>query len=144
MCNYEDIDKAVEIFNNNNCSFTLLHCVSTYPCKDEDCNINLINSLSERYNCPVGYSGHEQGTLPSLLAASVGAIAIERHITLDKTMYGSDQSASIEKSELEYLIKETRKVTNIMGTGQKIFLQHEIPVANKLRYFEGGKKVSNG
>tara|TARA_A100001515_G_scaffold144705_1_gene149638 strand:- start:872 stop:1756 length:885 start_codon:yes stop_codon:yes gene_type:complete len=144
MSAYKDIDVAVEIFRRHNCPFTLFHCVSTYPCKDEDCNINVVKTLSDRYGCPVGYSGHEQGVLPSLLAASVGAVAIERHITLDKEMYGSDQSASIERDDLKLLIKESRKVTNTMGTGQKTFLQHEIPVANKLRYFEGGKKVSNG
>ena len=73
------------------------------------------------------------------MGVSVGAVALERHITLDRNMYGSDQSASIEKLELERLVTESRKVTNTMGTGQKMFLQHEVPVANKLRYFEGGK-----
>jgi len=139
MSTHEDIDAAVSIFRNNNCPFTLLHCVSTYPCKDEDCNINLIETLKERYGCHVGYSGHEQGILPSILAVSKGACVLERHITLDKGMYGSDQSASIESPELTRLVKESRNVTNTMGTGQKTFLQHEVPVANKLRYFQGGK-----
>ena len=76
------------------------------------------------------------------MAVSVGATALERHITLNRDMYGSDQSASIEKQELERLVRESRRVTNTMGTGQKEFLQHEIPVANKLRYFEGGKSGS--
>ena len=142
MSTFTDIDAAVKIFREANCSFTLFHCVSTYPCKDEDCNINLITSLKERYGCPVGYSGHEEGILPSLLAVSVGASALERHITLDRNMYGSDQSASIEKEELTRLVSESRCVTNTMGTGQKEFLQHEIPVANKLRYFQGGKSVT--
>lgn len=141
MSTYGDIDAAIEIFNSHNCPFTLFHCVSTYPCKDEDCNINMVSTLQNMYpGIPVGYSGHEAGTLPSLLAVSRGARAIERHITLDKTMYGSDQSASIEGSELEYLVCESRKVVNTLGTGQKVFLQHEVPVAEKLRYFEGGKK----
>ncbi len=142
MCTFKDIDAAVKIFRDAGCPFTLFHCVSTYPCKDEDCNINLITTLKERYGCPIGYSGHEEGILPSLLAVSVGAVALERHITLDKKMYGSDQSASIEREELTRLVKESRCVTNTMGTGQKEFLQHEVPVANKLRYFEGGKSVS--
>mgnify|MGYP003154603338 CR=1 FL=1 len=136
MSTFDDIDRAVEIFQKHNCPYTLFHCVSTYPCKDEDCNINLIKTIRERYNVPVGYSGHEEGILPSILAVSVGAVALERHITLDRNMYGSDQSASIEKSELTRLITESRKVTNTMGTGQKFFLQHEKPVADKLRYFE--------
>lgn len=142
MSTFEDIDNAVNIFREANCPFTLFHCVSTYPCKDEDCNINLISTLQERYGCPVGYSGHEEGILPSILAVSVGAVALERHITLDRNMYGSDQSASIEKSDLSRLVTESRKVTNTMGTGQKVFLQHEVPVANKLRYFEGGKSAN--
>jgi len=142
MSTFDDIDRAVSIFRAADCPFTLFHCVSTYPCKDEDCNISLVKTLRERYGCPVGYSGHEAGTLPSLLAVAVGATSIERHITLDKAMYGSDQSASIEESELTMLVSESRKVTNTMGTGQKMFLQHEVPVANKLRYFEGGKNVT--
>ena len=142
MSTYNDIDLAVQIFREANCPFTLFHCVSTYPCKDEDCNINMIKSLSDRYGCPIGYSGHESGITPSLLAVAVGAVALERHITLDKTMYGSDQSASIEKEELTVLIRESRQVTNTMGTGQKTFLQHEVPVAQKLRYFEGGQGVA--
>jgi len=136
MSTYDNVDDAVDIFIENNCPFTLLHCVSAYPCKDDDCNINMIESLSERYQIPIGYSGHEEGIVPSLLAVSKGAVVLERHITLDKTMYGSDQSASIEPDELSFLVKESRKVVNTLGTGQKYFLQHEIPVAKKLRYFE--------
>jgi len=136
MSTFGDIDDAIGIFEAAGCPITLFHCVSTYPCKDEDCNINLIKTLKERYGVPVGYSGHEEGILPSILAVSVGAVALERHITLDKNMYGSDQSASIEREDLVRLVEETRKVTNTMGTGQKFFLQHERPVATKLRYFE--------
>jgi N-acetylneuraminate synthase len=142
MSTTQDIDNVIEIFEAAECPFTLFHCVSTYPCKDEDCNINLIKTLRDNYDVPIGYSGHESGILPSLLAVAMGACALERHITLDKTMYGSDQSASIEKDALVRLIQESRKVTNTLGTGQKEFLQHEVPVAKKLRYFEGGKKVA--
>ena len=139
MSTYEEIDAAIEIFENHNCSITLLHCVSTYPCKDEDCNINMITSLKERYadkNIPIGYSGHEEGILPSILSVSLGAMAIERHITLDKKMYGSDQSASIEREDMDRLVTSSRNVINTLGTGQKVFLNHEMPVAQKLRYFE--------
>ena len=135
MCNFEDIDRAVEIFNNHGCPHTLFHCVSTYPCADEDCNLNLISTLSDRYNCPVGYSGHEGGTLPSVLAIAVGATAIERHITLDKEMYGSDQSASIEAPELNELMEQISKAAAIVGTGMKTFSAAEQAVADKLRYF---------
>jgi len=136
MSTFEDIEFAVSIFNKHNCPFTLFHCVSTYPCKDEDCNINMVTTLKNKYNCPVGYSGHEVGITPSLLAVAAGAQALERHITLDKNMYGSDQSASIEAHDLNTLVRESRTITNTMGTGQKVFLQHEIPIAKKLRYFE--------
>ena len=143
MSTTADINAAVTIFREANCPFTLFHCVSTYPCKDEDCNINMIQTLKDTYGVPVGYSGHEEGILPSILAVAKGAVALERHITLDKTMYGSDQSASIEEDLLVNLITESRQVTNTLGTGQKEFLQHEVPVAQKLRYFEGGKSVNS-
>ena len=137
MSTYNDIEKAVEIFNDAECPFTLMHCVSTYPCKDEDCNINMITTLKKMYpDVPIGYSGHEAGVLPSILAVSLGAKVIERHITLDKKMYGSDQSASIEFDEFKLLVTESRNVINTLGTGQKFFLNHEVPVAKKLRYFE--------
>ena len=142
MSTSQDIQNAVDIFEMANCPFTLFHCVSTYPCKDEDCNINLIQTLKRKYNVPVGYSGHETGILPSLLAVAMGAVAIERHITLDKTMYGSDQSASIEPNEISLLVSQARQITNTLGHGQKEFLQHEVPVAQKLRYFEGGANVA--
>ena len=144
MSTFFDIDRAVTIFRNYDCPFTLFHCVSTYPCKDEDCNINMIRTLSDRYGCPIGYSGHESGILPSLLSVSAGATALERHITLDKNMYGSDQSASIEEEQLRNLVRESRQVNNTMGTGQKVFLQHEVPIAQKLRYFEVEKNGTNG
>ena len=135
MCNFEDIDKAVEIFKNNDCPHTLFHCVSTYPCVDEDCNLNLITTLSARYDCPIGYSGHEAGVTPTVLAVALGASAIERHITLDRDMYGSDQSASIEADDLNTLMSEISRASAIIGTGMKIFSTAEKAIADKLRYF---------
>ena len=135
MSTYNDIDKAVGIFKGENCPFTLLHCVSTYPCTDEDCNINVIKALKEKYKCPVGYSGHETGILPSVLSVAKGAEVIERHITLDRTMYGSDQSASIEKRGLELLVRDCRAVEQMMGDGVKTFSDKEKSIAEKLRYF---------
>lgn len=84
----------------------------------------------------MGYSGHEQGILPSFMAVTEGAQAVERHITLDKSMYGSDQSVSLEPHEFEELIQNSRNVGQIMGEGKKLFLKEEIPIAKKLRYFE--------
>ena len=135
MTEYEDIDKAVEIFNDYDCPFTLFHTVSTYPCELEDCNINMITTLIEKYGCPVGYSGHEKGILPSVLAVSLGATSIERHITLDRTMYGSDQSASLEPAGFKRMIRDCKNTRKIMGDGYKRFIDAEKSVAAKLRYF---------
>ena len=135
MSTYKDIDAAVEIFGKHNCPYTLFHCVSTYPCRDEDCNVSALNHLAERYHCPVGYSGHEAHSLPTVVAIALGAQAIERHITLDKDMYGSDQSASLEPNELTEMIRDIQKVPAIMGSGAKVVLDAEKAVAAKLRYF---------
>lgn len=135
MSEFEQIDRVVNIFRKKGCDFTLLHCISVYPCPDEWCNIQMVKSLKERYNCPVGYSGHEAGVLPSVLAASLGAMAIERHITIDRTMYGSDQSASLEKHGLELVIRDSRRVRDILADGEKTIIPDEEKVAYKLRYF---------
>jgi N-acetylneuraminate synthase len=136
MSEYKHIDYAVEIFKKANCAFTLMHCVSTYPCADEECNIGLIPVLKERYKCPVGYSGHETGILPSVIAVAMGAVALERHITLDRAMYGSDQAASLAQRGLELMVRDSRKVSDILGSGQKIILDGEKAVESKLRYFK--------
>ena len=135
MTEYEDIDKAIQIFNDHDCPFTLFHTVSTYPCELEDCNINMITTLIEKYSCPVGYSGHEKGILPSVLAVSLGATSVERHITLDRTMYGSDQSASLEPSGFKRMIRDCKNAKKILGDGYKRFIDAEKSVAAKLRYF---------
>ena len=110
MSTYDEIDKAVEIFTSNNCSFELMHCVSTYPMLDEDANLKMIETLRLKYNCNVGYSGHETGLAISLAATALGASSIERHITLDRSMYGSDQAASLEPSGLRQLLGGIRKI----------------------------------
>ena len=129
-----DIDKAVEIFNNNNCSFELMHCVSTYPMKVEDANLSTINQLKENYNCDVGYSGHENGVVVSLAALMLGISSLERHITLDRTMYGSDQAASLEPSGMKFLSESIKKMLLSIGSPSlgKI-LDEELPIAKKLR-----------
>jgi len=135
MCTMETIDKAVKIFKSAGCPFTLFHTVSVYPCNDSDCNINMITTLKERYGCPVGYSGHERGLLPSILSVSLGAVSLERHITLDRTMYGSDQSASLEPAGIRRLVRDSRNVMATLGTGEKTYSAEERKVSNKLRYF---------
>ena len=133
MSTYEDIDRAVKIFNDHNCPFELMHTVSTYPMKDEDANLKTINTLRERYNCNVGYSGHEVGLAVSYAASAMGITSLERHITLDRAMYGSDQSASIEPNGLKMLLGAVRKIEKAMGDGVKKINAEEIPIAEKLR-----------
>jgi len=135
MATFADIDKAVEIFKKHNCPFTLMHTVSVYPCPEEDLNLNMIHTLKEKYKCPVGYSGHETSPVPSIAAAAMGITALERHVTLDRTMYGSDQSASLEKRGLEILVNGIRSVEKSLGDGKKEFGEAEQKVASKLRYW---------
>jgi len=130
---FEEIDKAVEVFRRFSCPFELMHCNSTYPMKDEDANLSLIAVLRDRYKVKIGYSGHEVGTLVSIAAVALGATSIERHITLDKTMYGSDQMASIEPWELCQLVRDIRIVEKALGTGEKILTEAEYAIRKKLR-----------
>jgi N-acetylneuraminate synthase len=133
MSSLEDIDKAVSIFREASCPFELMHCVSTYPMRDEDANLRMIQVLKERYNCNVGYSGHEVGLAVSYAASALGISSLERHITLDRAMYGSDQSASVEPNGLRQLVGAVRKIELAMGDGTKRILPEEIPIAMKLR-----------
>jgi N-acetylneuraminate synthase len=133
MTTYHDIDRAVEIFNNEGCSFELMHTVSTYPMKDENANLNMINTLRNKYNCDVGYSGHEVGLAISYGATAIGITSLERHITLDRSMYGSDQSASIEPAGMRQLVGGVRKIHSALGDGVKKVIEDEAPVAASLR-----------
>ena len=133
MSTLDEIDHAVKIFIKNQCPFELMHCNSTYPMPVEDANLKLIKVLADIYKCKVGYSGHEAGTLVSTCAVAAGATSIERHITMDRTMYGSDQKASIEPYELCKLVKDIRDTEKIMGTGEKILTEAEEEVKKKLR-----------
>lgn len=133
MSTWEEIDHAVEIFRKYDCPFELMHCNSTYPMKEEDANLKLMYRLKERYGCKVGYSGHEAGILVCVCAAAMGAASIERHITLDRSLYGSDQKASIEPDELKELVKAVRQVEQILGNGEKVLSEAEAAVKAKLR-----------
>jgi N-acetylneuraminate synthase len=133
MTTYDDIQKAVDIFSAAKCPFELMHTISTYPMKDEDANINMINTLRDKFQCDVGYSGHESGLAVSYAAAAHGITSLERHVTLDRAMYGSDQSASIEPSGLRQLVGSVRKIEAAMGDGEKRVIEAEIPIAKKLR-----------
>ena len=136
MSTIEDIDNAVEIFKKKKCDFELMHSVSTYPADEKNLNLNMILTLKKRYNCKVGYSGHEPSVSPSLVACSLGATSLERHITLDRASYGSDQPASLEEIGLSALVSSVRKIKLILGNGEKTFLEEEKKVAKKLRYWE--------
>ncbi len=133
MSTWDEINHAVAIFKRCDCPFELMHCNSTYPMPEEDANLRLIHVLAKRYGCKVGYSGHEEGTLVSVCAVAAGASSIERHITMDKTMYGSDQKASIEPYELCKLVKSIRAAEKMMGTGEKVLTAAEEEVKKKLR-----------
>lgn len=134
MSTLSDIDEAVNIFSSANCDFELMHCVSTYPMKIEHANLLTIKELQKRYNCNVGYSGHENGIAISLAAVGLGITSLERHYTLDRTMYGSDQVASLEKRGLSELVSMTRKIEIALGVPSlgKVF-EEELPIAEKLR-----------
>lgn len=132
MSTMEEIDQAVRVLEGS--PLILLHCTSTYPCADEEINLALIRTLRERYRAPVGYSGHEVGVLPSVLAvAAYEACMVERHITLNRAMWGSDQAASLEPRGVELLTKYTRVWSVVRGDGEKRVYGSEIPVKNKLR-----------
>jgi len=135
MATLEDIDFAVGVFKEQGTPIALLHTVSTYPSPEEHLNLSVLNSLSERYGVPVGYSGHEPSVTPSLVAVALGAVVIERHITLDRTMYGSDQSASLEENGLRSLVQGIRKIPALIGDGIKRHQPGELDVAKKLRYW---------
>ncbi len=131
MSTQEEIDKAVEILGEDN--LVIFHCTSTYPTSNNEINLNYIKTLRQKYSCPIGFSGHERGIMPSTVAASMGANSIERHITLDRTMWGSDQSASLEPQGLAKLVRDIRELKDIMGDGIKRVYESEIPIKKKLR-----------
>ena len=133
MSTYDDIDKAVGIFRKHECPFELMHTISTYPMKEEDANLNLIKTLQDKYECDVGYSGHESGVSISVAASALGITSLERHITLDRALYGSDQAASLEPAGLRTLVGSVRKIPGAMGDGIKTIIEAEKPIAEKLR-----------
>ena len=129
----KDIEVAVNIFEKKGCPFELMHCVSTYPMKYSDANLKTILTLKNKFNCNVGYSGHETGLVISYVASALGISSIERHITLDRAMYGSDQAASLGPPGLKTLVKEVKKIPRILGDGVKRVIEDEVPIAKKLR-----------
>ena len=133
MSTYEEVDAVVTIFKQYNCPFEIMHCNSTYPMKPEDANLRLIPILKERYKVDIGFSSHEIGAVATLGAVALGATSIERHITLDRNMYGSDQKASTEPDELIELVKQIRVMESALGNGEKTLTVAELEVRKKLR-----------
>ena len=134
MSSLKDVKKAVKIFRKHRCPFELMHCHSAYPMPPEEANLKLIPFLRKKFRCKVGYSGHESGaTYVSLPAVLMGATSIERHITLDRTMYGSDQAASLEPEGLRRFVRDIRTVDIVLGDGKKRIWESEIPAQKKLR-----------
>ncbi len=134
MSTEENISNAVTIFRNENTSFELMHCVSTYPMESSDANLLTIQALKKKYSCDVGYSGHEPGVAISLAAVVLGATSIERHITLDRSMYGSDQAASLESRGLEELVGSIKKIELAIGEAKIGHItKEEKEIAIKLR-----------
>jgi len=134
MATLEELDEVVNLFQKANCPIELMHCNSTYPMKEEDANLLCIPMLKSRYGCDVGYSGHETSLIKvCVTAVAVGATSLERHITLDRAMYGSDQAASIEVHSLGDFVETVRAIPKILGNGVKNISDAELAVRKKLR-----------
>lgn len=131
MSTMEEIDHAVEILGNDN--LILYHCTSTYPTENNELNLTAIQTFNNRYECPIGYSGHERGVTPSVLSIVYGAVSVERHITTDRALWGSDQAASLEPDGLFRLVRDIRLIPQMAGNGEKIVYDSEKPIIKKLR-----------
>ena len=135
MSDYEIVDMAAARFRAGGCPFILMHCVSEYPAPNEVLNLRQIVELRKRYGCPVGYSGHEMTMIPGVIAVMMGAVAIERHITLSHSLYGSDQAASLEPRGLETMMNYIAQIPVTLGDGQRRVTGAELKNAAKLRYW---------
>lgn len=131
MSTMEEIEHAMAILGEENT--IIYHCTATYPANSDEINLNCIKTLKEKFSCPVGYSGHERGIAPSILAVAVGACSVERHITLDRTNWGSDQAASLETPGLFHMVRDIRQVPTLLSDGKKVVYEREIPIRKKLR-----------
>jgi N-acetylneuraminate synthase len=131
MSTMRQIKAAVKILGEDNLLIT--HATSTYPCDPEELNLKMIRTLVEEFSCPIGYSGHEVGLIPTVVAVSMGACLVERHITLDRAMWGSDQAASVEPGGMERLVKYIRVTEQALGDGVKRVYDSEVPSLRKLR-----------
>jgi N-acetylneuraminate synthase len=131
MSTLDQIDHAVKVLGREN--LVIVHTTSTYPADYQELNLRVIPSLRQRYELPVGFSGHESGIASSVASVALGACLVERHITLDRAMWGSDQAASLGPSGMEQLVRDVRLVETALGNGIKTVLEREIPIMKKLR-----------
>jgi N-acetylneuraminate synthase len=131
MSTMQQIRNAVKILGEDNLLIT--HATSTYPCDPAELNLKMIRTLAETFNCPIGYSGHEVGLIPTVVAVSMGAALVERHITLDRAMWGSDQAASVEPGGMERLVTYIRVTEQALGDGVKRVYDSEVPSLRRLR-----------
>jgi len=136
MSTYKDISKVVNIFKKKKCKFTLLHCVSEYPCEDHKLNLINLIYLKNKFKCNIGYSGHEASLTPSIIAAMLGSEVIERHITLDRNMYGSDQRSSLSLDGFGRLIEMLNKIKITLGNKKNYVSAIEKVNSRKLRYWD--------
>jgi N-acetylneuraminate synthase len=133
MSTIEEVDEAVNLLIKHAKQFAIMHTNSSYPAKDEELNLLMIPKLKERYNCPVGYSGHEYGLDSTTIAVALGAVIVERHITLNHKMWGTDQSSSVEIQGMDKLFKQVNAVKNYLGDGIKRIYDSELSIRKKLR-----------
>jgi len=131
MSTMEEIRHAVSILGEDN--LVILHCTSTYPSNADEMNLMVIPAFKKEFSCPIGYSGHERGLTPSVLAVAVGANVVERHITTDRTNWGSDQAASLETAGLYHMVRDIRQTPILLGDGIKVVYPRELPIIEKLR-----------
>jgi N-acetylneuraminate synthase len=135
MSSFKDIDVVLKLFKKRKCKFILLHCVSTYPAHLKNLNLKMIMTLKKKYKCEVGYSGHEKYVSPSVFARVLGAKVIERHITIDRTLWGTDQAVSLEPDGMKSLVDMIRKFEVAFGNGKKVFLKEEKEKLNDMKYW---------
>ncbi len=135
MSTLKDISVAIKIFKKYKCKFVLMHCVSTYPCPIDQLNLKTIVTLRNKFKCEVGYSGHESEVSPSLFAYFLGANYIERHITLDRSMWGTDQAASLSETGMKNLSNILNKTASIVGNGKKTITAQEKELIKKFKYW---------
>ena len=131
MSTMEEIRHAVSILGEDN--LVIYHCTSTYPSDTREMNLRVIPEFKKEFSCPIGYSGHERGITPSVIAVVMGANSVERHITNDRTNWGSDQAASLETAGLYHMVRDIRQVPILLGDGVKVVYDRELPIIEKLR-----------